>query len=173
MFGPDVQTLPNRGTPTMSYDSRATGRTESLQRELDDAIVEGWRIESETPERVVIVKRDYGDLGIHVLLAVLTAWWSFGLINIAYGAFKYVNDSQRRVLRDSRSCPECGLSVAADAEYCQHCGTEMPMVTTTVATETCPECGGGVTAGAKYCENCGTELAATTATDEASETTEA
>ncbi|WP_158057881.1 zinc ribbon domain-containing protein [Halorussus halophilus] len=161
----------------MSYDSTGYAkRTEDLQREIDDAIVEGWRIESETPERVVLVKRNYGDLGIHVLLAVLTAWWSFGLINIAYGAFKYVNDSQRRVLRDSRSCPECGMSVAADAEYCQHCGAEMPATAPiTATTDSCPECGSGVAPGAQYCENCGAELAesATGETPEASETTEA
>lgn len=161
----------------MSYDSTGYAkRTEDLQREIDDAIVEGWRIESETPERVVLVKRNYGDLGIHVLLAVLTAWWSFGLINIAYGAFKYVNDSQRRVLRDSRSCPECGMSVAADAEYCQHCGAEMPATApSTATTDSCPECGSGVAPGAQYCENCGAELAesATGETPEASETTEA
>jgi ribosomal protein S27AE len=106
----------------MSY----ANRTESLQREIDDAIAEGWRIESETPERVVLVKRNVGSLGVHLALALLTAWWSFGLVNLVYGAYKYLNDSQRRVLREGTACPECGASVAADASYCQNCGVELP-----------------------------------------------
>jgi len=116
----------------MSY----ANRTESLQRQIDDAIAEGWRIESETPERVVLVKRNVGSLGVHLIVALLTGWWSFGLVNLVYGAYKYLNDSQRRVLREGTACPECGASVAADASYCQNCGTELPRTAADVETET-------------------------------------
>jgi len=101
----------------MSYASRS----ERLQRRIDD----GWQIESETPERVVLVKRTVGSLWVHLTLAVLTAWWSFGLINLVYGAYKYLNDSRRRVLREGAACPACGASVSPDASYCQQCGTEL------------------------------------------------
>ena len=140
----------------MSYTKT---RSESLQRRIDDAIAEGWKIETETPERIVLVKRNFGDLGVHVFLALLTGWWSFGLVNLVYGGYKYLNDSQRRVLRDERACPECGASVAADAEYCQNCGTEMPAMT--AGTRTCPECGHPVSATANYCGNCGSDLVET------------
>ncbi|WP_137283713.1 zinc ribbon domain-containing protein [Halorussus salinisoli] len=114
----------------MSY----ANRTERLQRQIDDAIADGWRIESETPERVVLVKRNFGSLGVHLIIALLTGWWSFGVINLVYGAYKYLNDSQRRVLREGEACPECGASVSPSATYCQNCGTELPG--TTVETET-------------------------------------
>lgn len=137
----------------MSY---VTTRSELLQRQIDEAIAEGWRIETETPERVILVKREYGDLAVHVLLAVLTGWWSFGLVNLVYGAYKYANDSRRRVLRDERICPECGASAPANAEYCQSCGTQMPSVG--AGGQSCPECGNAVSADANYCNECGTEL---------------
>jgi len=105
----------------MSYASRS----ERLQRRIDDAVADGWRIESETPERVVLVKQTVGSLWVHLVLAVLTAWWSFGLINLVYGGYKYLNDTRRRVLREGTACPECGASVSPDASYCQHCGTEL------------------------------------------------
>ena len=105
----------------MSY----ANRSERLQREIDDAIADGWQIESETPERVVLVRRNYGSLGVHLILAVLTGWWSFGVINLVYGGYKYLNDSQRRVLRDGEACPECGASVASGASYCQNCGSDL------------------------------------------------
>jgi RNA polymerase subunit RPABC4/transcription elongation factor Spt4 len=138
----------------MSYTANA--RSQRLQRKIDDAIANGWEIETETPERVVLVKRTVGDLGVHLVLAVLTAWWSFGLVNVAYGAFKYVNNAQRRVLRDDRACPECGASVAADAEYCSNCGAEMPAPV--AGSRTCPDCGSPVPPDANYCGTCGTDL---------------
>jgi ribosomal protein S27AE len=107
----------------MSYT--ATNRSERLQHEIDDAIAEGWKIETETPERVVLVKRTVGDLGVHLILAVLTGWWSFGVVNLVYGAYKYLNDAQRRVVRDRAACPECGASVDTGANYCQHCGNDI------------------------------------------------
>ncbi|WP_435180022.1 zinc ribbon domain-containing protein [Halorussus sp. AFM4] len=116
----------------MSY----ANRSENLQREIDDLIARGWRIESETPERVVMVKRNVGSLGVHLLLAILTGWWSFGLVNLVYGGYKYLNDSQRRVIREGTSCPECGASVAPDASYCQNCGTELLDVEAAGVTET-------------------------------------
>ncbi|UPV72952.1 zinc ribbon domain-containing protein [Halorussus limi] len=106
----------------MSY----ANRSENLQREIDDAIARGWKIESETPERVVLVKRNVGNLAVHLILAVLTGWWSFGLVNLVYGGYKYLNDAQRRVVREGTACPECGASVSPDASYCQNCGTELP-----------------------------------------------
>jgi ribosomal protein S27AE len=109
----------------MSY----ANRSENVQREIDAAIADGWRIESETPERVVLVERNVGSLGVHLILAVLTGWWSFGLVNLVYGAYKYLNDSQRRVLREGTACPECGASVSPDASYCQNCGTDLPGAT--------------------------------------------
>ncbi|WP_132056995.1 zinc ribbon domain-containing protein [Halorussus amylolyticus] len=111
----------------MSY-TPAT-RSERLQRQIDDAIADGWKIETETPERIVLVKRTVGDLGVHIVLAILTAWWSFGLVNVVYGGYKYLNDSQRRVLRDDRGCPECGVSVPAGANYCANCGTDLAETT--------------------------------------------
>ncbi|MFC7081205.1 zinc ribbon domain-containing protein [Halorussus caseinilyticus] len=114
----------------MSY----ANRSESLQRQIDDAIADGWRIESETPERVVLVKRNVGSLGVHLILALLTGWWSFGLVNLVYGGYKYLNDSQRRVVREGTACPECGASVAADASYCQHCGTDLGAAGTETTT---------------------------------------
>ncbi|WP_135826485.1 zinc ribbon domain-containing protein [Halorussus ruber] len=116
----------------MSYSNRS----ERLQREIDDAIADGWRIESETPDRVVLVKRNLGSIGVHLILAVLTGWWSFGVVNLVYGAYKYLNDSRRRVLRDGEACPECGVSVAPGASYCQNCGTDLPGFEADAATAT-------------------------------------
>lgn len=133
-------------------------RSERIRREIDAALQAGWTIEDESPERVVLVKRNYGDLGVHVIIALLTAWWSFGVLNAVYAAYKYLNDSRRRVLWESgRSCPNCGDPAAADADYCRACGEDLP--DDGPRPRTCPECGVVLAEGARYCRNCGTEVA--------------
>jgi len=83
-----------------------------LQERLDAAIEEGWQIERETPDRVVLVRRSYGSVGIHILLAVFTAWWSFAVFNLLYAGYSYLEESERRVLREPSEeiCPECGAA---------------------------------------------------------------
>ncbi len=135
-------------------------RSERVQRELDDLLAAGWRIREETPDRVVVVKPNYGGLGVHVLLFLLTFWWSFGAVNLAYALWKYVNDSPRRVLSDRTgvvgrrevACPNCGTDNPGDAAYCLSCGERLPG---SGETKTCPDCGTTVAAGDSYCPNCG------------------
>ena len=131
-------------------------RTERTRQEIDRLIESGWRIDEETPERTVLVKREYGDVVVHLVIFVLT-FWTGGIANVIYGAYKYLN-SPKRVLRDeSRACPSCGASVAADADFCSNCGTELPAVEAEAAA--CPECGARLPPGAKYCSSCGAQVA--------------
>jgi len=41
---------------------------------VDERIVAISTIVYESPDRVVLVQRNFGDLGIHVFIAVLIAW---------------------------------------------------------------------------------------------------
>lgn len=72
--------------------------TDSYRREVTDLVEAGWRIEEETADRVTLVKRAYGDPGIHILIAVFTIWWAIGVPNLLYGAYKYLADSDRTIV---------------------------------------------------------------------------
>lgn len=136
-------------------------RSRQLQREIDDLVSRGWRIEKESDDRVVMVDREFGSLGSHLVVALLTFWWTMGLGNVAWGAYKYVTDSRRRVLwEEDLGCPNCGADVAPDDAYCPSCGADLDDVGPTVAEgTTCPECDAVVSEGSRYCRNCGTKLA--------------
>jgi hypothetical protein len=75
-------------------------RSERARREIEDALAAGWRIESEGPHRVVLVDREFGSVGGHLVVALLTFWWTMGLGNLVYAAYKYFNDTRRRVVWD-------------------------------------------------------------------------
>ncbi|MFC4544367.1 zinc ribbon domain-containing protein [Halosolutus amylolyticus] len=137
-------------------------RSKRLQREIDDLVAQGWRIETETPDRVVMVDRKFGSVASHVLVAILTFWWTMGLGNLVWGAYNYVSKSRRRVLWDRQgTCPECGARVSEDAAYCPSCGTDVEdePVTTTDEGMVCPDCQAIVSEGSRYCRACGAKLA--------------
>ena len=75
-------------------------RSERARREIEDALSMGWRIESEGPDRVVLVDRSFGTVFGHLIVALLTFWWTMGLGNLVYAAYKYVNDTRRKVVWD-------------------------------------------------------------------------
>lgn len=75
-------------------------KSDQFERVVEDEKVEGWQIKEDGDERVVMVKRKYGTLGAHALIALLTIWWTLGLGNVTYAAYKYFADSDEKVVRD-------------------------------------------------------------------------
>lgn len=72
---------------------------DELREDVEDAEVEGWSVDAEQENRVIMVKRGYGTLGGHVLIALLTAWWTLGIGNVLYAAYKYFGDVDKKVIR--------------------------------------------------------------------------
>ncbi|WP_222919550.1 zinc ribbon domain-containing protein [Natrinema sp. SYSU A 869] len=133
-----------------------------LQREIDDLVAQGWAIEEETPDRVVMVDREFGSVVSHILVAVLTFWFSMGLGNVVWGAYNYISKSKRRVLwEDATGCPNCGADVPMSADYCPSCGEALEAVADPDESLACPDCDALVADGSRYCPACGTKLADT------------
>lgn len=135
-------------------------RTKRLQREIDDLVAQGWQIEDETPDRVVMVDREVGSVGSHVLVALLTFWFSLGIGNVVWAAYNYVSKSRRRVLwEDGDRCPSCGMDVPAAADYCPSCGDALEVDAELNGGVACPDCDAVVAEGSRYCPACGAKLA--------------
>ncbi|QRV15572.1 zinc ribbon domain-containing protein [Haloterrigena salifodinae] len=139
---------------------RTSARSTRLQREIDELVARGWTIEEEAPDHVVMIDREFGSVVSHLLVAILTFWFSMGVGNVVWGAYNYVANSRRRVLwEDGQDCPNCGASASPDAAYCPDCGEELSSGRDSSATVVCPDCEAAVDAGSRYCPNCGTKLA--------------
>ncbi|MDS0294987.1 hypothetical protein [Halogeometricum luteum] len=76
--------------------------SDSYRREVTAKVESGWKIEEETPDRVTLVRREFGSPGIHLVIAILTIWWAMGVPNLLYAGYRYVTGSQRTVVWKDR-----------------------------------------------------------------------
>lgn len=53
---------------------------------------------------------------------------------------------------EAHSCPRCGETVVADANFCANCGTEL------ASQPSCPSCGNILSGGESFCPECGQDL---------------
>lgn len=97
-----------------------------------------------------VVGSFFGPVGVIAGIAVGTA---LSLKSFAGG----MNEGDARSSGGGNDCPECGRSNDPVANYCQHCGTELPGAGPVDARD-CPACGAANEAAADYCHRCGTEL---------------
>lgn len=72
---------------------------ERFRNKIDDLQEEGWKLEKRENNRAVLVKHRYGGLGGHILIFLLTSWWTFFLGNVAYAAYNYFTKSEKRIIR--------------------------------------------------------------------------
>lgn len=74
----------------MSRVRRVEDRQE-MERSIDEFITRGYKVKSDGATSTRLKKREWGDAGIHLIIAVLSGWWTFGLSNALYAIFRYVN----------------------------------------------------------------------------------
>lgn len=75
-------------------------RTERFQRRLDEEYADGWRIAREGETYAVLRRPDYGSPWIHAVIAVTTVWFTFGLANLLYAVYAYLNSPTKLMTED-------------------------------------------------------------------------
>lgn len=61
-----------------------------MERAIDEFITRGYRLQSEGESSARLKEKDWGDGATHLFVALLTAWWTFGLANAIYAIYAYV-----------------------------------------------------------------------------------
>ncbi|WP_331236296.1 SHOCT domain-containing protein [Natronorarus salvus] len=72
--------------------------SERLERLIGRETVGGWRLEAIDGERAVLKRPNYGSKLGHIVVFLLTVWFSLGIGNLLYAAYRYVNDSEYKVI---------------------------------------------------------------------------
>jgi len=78
-------------------------KSRDFQARIDAAREDGWRVTEEGPDRVVLKRPSYGSRLGHLLVGAATVWWSFGLGNLAYALYEYLQHTERKVLYSEAS----------------------------------------------------------------------
>lgn len=73
----------------MTRTVRVADRRE-LDRSVEEFLVRGYEIREQGDASTRMKERDWGDAPVHILLAVLTVWWTFGLANALYAIYRRV-----------------------------------------------------------------------------------
>ena len=58
------------------------------ERTVDDLAVQGYKIKSRSDTTAMLEKPDWGSASGHVIVALLTVWWTLGLGNLIYALVK-------------------------------------------------------------------------------------
>ncbi|MXV63374.1 zinc-ribbon domain-containing protein [Natronorubrum sp. JWXQ-INN-674] len=79
--------------------SSETTDRDVLEYRIANASRDGWELEHDFGDHAVMVRRTVGSVNEHLAVAVLTVWFTMGLGNALYGAYRYFGDAERMVLR--------------------------------------------------------------------------
>lgn len=78
--------------------ARTTDR-DVLEYRIATAAQDGWKLEHDFGDHAVMVRRTVGSLRNHLIIALVTVWFTMGFGNALYGAYCYFGDAERIVLR--------------------------------------------------------------------------
>lgn len=73
----------------------------ALQDKIDHAKIEGWKVYETKENEVKLVKRKRASFFWHVVLVILTSWWTLGVGNLLYWLKCRYGDAQYITLREA------------------------------------------------------------------------
>lgn len=71
-----------------------------MERTVEDFLTRGYKIKNEGERSTMLKKKNWGSSGMHIIVAVFTLWWTFGLGNVAYAIYKRLTAEEVQVKID-------------------------------------------------------------------------
>ena len=94
-------TRSNRGARSASTETETSDR-ELLEYRIAQASRAGWELEHDFGDHAVMVRRTFGSVNEHLAVALVTVWFTMGIGNALWGAYRYFGDAERMILRADR-----------------------------------------------------------------------
>ena len=74
--------------------------SKELEKETENAIMEGFKIENKTNNMVTLTKAgNFGNPLIHVIIFIFTGWWTLLITNAIYAGYSYMSKAQNRMIK--------------------------------------------------------------------------
>jgi len=68
---------------------RKVNSSKELDTVVDDYITQGYKVQSTGENSTLLRKNQWGSTGGHLLVALLTIWWTLGVGNLIYALIAY------------------------------------------------------------------------------------
>ena len=74
----------------METSIRRVESKKALEQSIEDAQAEGWKLKSSSDNVAVLEQAGgFGGAVGHIVVFIFTVWWTFGVGNILFAAFRY------------------------------------------------------------------------------------
>lgn len=60
-----------------------------MEKVIDDFVTQGYKIKSQGERTAMMKKKNFGSVGVHILILIFVGWWTLGIANAVYAAYKY------------------------------------------------------------------------------------
>jgi len=93
--------------------------SDAFDRRVAREQADDWRVKERGEDWALLHKPDFGTKDGHVLLAVVTVWWTFGLANLAYALLEYWYDTPTKMIEAGEKFQRGASAPASTAEVRQ------------------------------------------------------
>jgi len=87
---------------------RHTASRQETESVRDDFMTQGYEVLNEGESTVLMRKSTWGSVSAHVIIALLTAWWTFGLVNLVYALIAHFTAPQVLLKQDGATPDKVG-----------------------------------------------------------------
>lgn len=71
-----------------------------MEKVTDDFITQGYKVKSQGERSTMMKKKDFGSGAIHIIILILFGWWTLGIANGIYAAYKYFSADEVQIKID-------------------------------------------------------------------------
>ncbi|WP_408959821.1 hypothetical protein [Natrinema sp. 74] len=73
-----------------------------MERVIDDFITQGYKVKNQGERSTLMKKKTWGSGGTHLIIGILTVWWTLGIGNLAYAIYKYFTAEEVQIKVDDK-----------------------------------------------------------------------
>jgi hypothetical protein len=81
---------------------RRVNTQQEMRLLADDFVTRGYKIRVNRSDSIRLKSRDWGSADDHLVIAVVSGWWTFGLSNILYAVYKHVTAEEILIKVDKK-----------------------------------------------------------------------
>jgi len=68
-----------------------------MEKVIDDFITQGYKVKSRGERSTMMKEKSYGSGFAHLIILIFVGWWTLGIANAVYAAYKYYTGDEVQI----------------------------------------------------------------------------